>query len=156
VRFVDMAGIFVTYEDGSVFGSSAQPARVAAAGVELRPLFLARWSNDLEWGRPRLDLLLDSLGLELGASVSARGGTSAASFDSSPGLQAGLGLEVPILARASGPWLGLHGGIRWGPHALAGEPIVDPNDRSLFLSITLAYHQILVAHLIDVGDESPR
>jgi hypothetical protein len=155
LRFVETAGVFVTYEDGTLTGSVAQPARVLAAGVELRPLFVGRWGNDLEWGRPRLDLLLDSLGLELGASFSQRGGQRQR-FDSTAGLQAGLGIEVPILARASGPWIGLHGGVRWGPRALAGEPIVDPNDRSLFLSITVAYHQIFRAHAIDVGDELHR
>jgi hypothetical protein len=153
LRFLDTAGLFFTYEDGSIFGLSAQPERVLAVGVELRPLFLGRWLNDLEWGRPRLDLLLDSLGLELGASFSQPEGRP---FDSEAGLQAGIGVEVPILSRASGPWIGLHGGIRWGPRALAGEGIVDPDDRSLFLCITLAYHQVFRAHAIDAGDESAR
>jgi hypothetical protein len=126
---------------------------VLAAGVELRPLFLARWLNDAEWGRARWDLLVDSLGLELGACLSQREG---ARFDSAPGLQAGIGLELPILASASGPWIGLHGGARWGPRAMAGEGIVDPDDRSLFLTVTLAYHAILRGHVVDAGDTSPR
>jgi hypothetical protein len=153
LRFLDTAGVFATYEEGAAFSSSAQPARVLAVGVEVRPLFLGRWLNDLEWGKRRLDLLLDSFGLEIGACFAQ---PAHVAFDSSPGLQAGIGVEVPILARASGPWIGLHGGARWGPSALAGAPAADPNDRSLFVSITLAYHQLFVAHLVDIGDEASR
>src|SRR6185436_12121396 len=84
-RYLSTAGLFVTYEDGPLVGSRAEPRRVFATGVELRPLFLARWAQGLEIGEPRVDLLIDSLALEIGAAFAGR-----------PGLQAGLGLEIPI------------------------------------------------------------
>jgi hypothetical protein len=153
VRYLDTAGLFVTYEDGAILGSASEPRRALAGGFELRPLFLARWLKGGELGWNRVDLAIDSLGLELGVTLSQPVG---AGFASRPGLQAGLGLELPILGRASGPWIGLHGGARWSDKAIEGQPIADASDRGLFLSITIAYHQIFVAHAVDVGDRAPR
>jgi hypothetical protein len=153
LRYLDTAGLFVSYEDASVFGARAQPERILAGGFELRPLFLARWLKGGEWALPRLDLLLDSFGIELGVALSQSIGDG---FASTVGLQAGLGLEFPILPKAKGPWVGFHGGVRWSDRALEGEPIIDAGDRSLFLSITLAYHQILPVHLVDFGDRAQR
>lgn len=152
-RYLDTAGLFVTYEDGPALASSAEPRRVIAAGFEIRPLFMARWLKGMEFGAGRLDLAVDSFGLEIGAFLSEPEG---ASFASRPGLQAGIGLELPILPHASGPWVGLHGGARWSSAALQGEPIVSAADRSLYLAITLSYHQIFGSHVVDIGDEAPR
>ena len=153
LRYLDTAGVFVSYEEGPLFGSPAEPQRVLVGGLELRPLFLARWLNGAEVGWDRLDLAIDSLGLELGAVAEQPAGRP---FGSRPGLQLGLGLELPVGTNASGPWIGLHGGVRWGYSALEGEPVQDANDRALFLMITLAYHQIFGAHVVDVGDTAPR
>jgi hypothetical protein len=152
LRYLDTAGIFISYEDG-VVATGSDPRRVFAAGFELRPLFLARWLQGRELGISRLDLFFDSLGLEVGTFFEQASGSA---FDAAPGLQASLGLEVPILARASGPWIAFHGGGRWSDAALEGQPIMAPHDRALFLSVTLAYHQVFAAHIVDARDTAPR
>ena len=63
---------------------------------------------------------------------------------------------LPLLGEASGPWVGLHGGVRWSEAALATGNAATADDREGFLSITLAWHQVVVAHVVDVGDEAPR
>ena len=153
LRYLETAGLFATYEDGAVFGGSADPQRVLATGLELRPLFLYRWLKGHETRRPWLDLTLDSFGLELGAAWMQPAG---ASFGSAAAVQAGLGLEIPILPDATGPWIGLHGGVRWSEAELAAGRALTANDREAFLAVTLAWHQVVVAHLVDVGDEAPR
>jgi hypothetical protein len=153
LRYIQTAGIFVTYEDGPLVGSSSDPRRAFAAGVELRPLFLARWLQGLETGMGHLDLTIDSLALELGAVFVEPPGRS---FASRPGLQAGIGLQVPILPKASGPVIGVHGGARWSDATLAGNDIQGPSDRSLFLLVTVAWQQVFGAHIVDLGDRAPR
>ncbi len=153
LRYLDTAGVFATYEEGPLFGSGAEPRRVFAGGLELRPLFLGRWLNGWELGVDRLDLAIDSLGVEIGAVLEQPSGGA---FASRPGLEVGLGLELPIGTRANGPWIGLHGGVRWADSALEGRPIADASDRALYLSITLAFHQVFGAHVVDVGDTAPR
>jgi hypothetical protein len=153
VRYLETAGLFLTYEDGALFGNGAEPVRVLAGGLELRPLFLGRWLTGRELGIARLDLALDSLGFELGGFLAQPQG---ATFGQRPGLQAGLAIELPILPRASGPWVGFHGGIRFSDVALSGGPTSDPADRALFLSITLAWHQTVGAHAVDPLDRAPR
>jgi hypothetical protein len=152
IRYLESAGIFAAYEDGPLLGGSAEPQRVLVTGLEVRPLFLYRWLQGHETQRAWLDLTLDSLGLEVAAIWSQPSG---ASFASQSGLQAGLGLEVPILPHATGPWVGLHGGLRWSQAAIESGATSSPDDRSAFLAITLAWHQIVATHLVDLGDRAP-
>jgi hypothetical protein len=152
LRYLESAGLFASYEDGPLLGSASVPERVLAAGLEVRPLFLARWLTGRETRRARVDLMLDSLGLELGA-VLAQSATE--SFASRPGVQAGLGLEIPLLREATGPWFGLHAGVRWSEEALASGRDGDAADRGLFVAITLAWHEVILTHLVDVGDGPP-
>ena len=42
-RYLWTVGAFATYEDGPLVGAAAEPRRVFATGLELRPLFIARW-----------------------------------------------------------------------------------------------------------------
>lgn len=149
LRYLSTAGVFGTYEDGPLVGSDAEPRRTVAFGLELRPLFLARWATGRELGLPRLDLLIDSLALEVGAVFAQPEG---ARFGARPGLQAGLGLELPFFATASGPFLGLHGGARWSDAALSGGPLDGPSDRALYLNITLGWQQLFGGHVVDMGD----
>lgn len=153
LRYLETAGLFASYEDGPLVSSSADPRRVLATGLELRPLFLYRWLKGHETRRAWVDLAIDSLGLELGAAWIQPAGTG---FASQAAVQAGLGLEVPLLGEASGPWLGLHGGARWSEVALATGTAPTADDREAFLAITLSWHQVVVAHVVDVGDEAPR
>jgi hypothetical protein len=152
VRYLDTAGAFASYEDAPVLGSGAEPRRVFATGLELRPFFLFRWLKGHETSRAFFDLLVDSIGLELGAAFEQPSGTS---FESRPALQLGLMAEVPVFAQATGPWVSFHGGVRWSDAALAGGPTADPDDRSFYLSIVLAWHQVVLTHAIDVGDGPP-
>ncbi|MDB4938846.1 MAG: hypothetical protein JWP87_5818 [Labilithrix sp.] len=153
LRYLWTAGIFATYEDGPLFGTSSDPRRALATGIELRPIFLARWLQGLESGNAYLDLTLDSLGLELGAVFAQPQGRS---FGSRPGLQAGIGLQIPVLPRATGPIIGLHGGARWSDSALAGRVIEGPSDRALYLLVTIGWQQVFGAHVVDLGDRAGR
>ncbi len=152
-RYLETAGLFATYEDGVVLHADAEPRRVLAGGLELRPLFLGRWLTGRELGSPRADLAIDSLAIEVGAFLAQPMGGS---LGQRPGLQAGLGVELPLLPRASGPWIGLHGGVRWSDAVLGGDPVGGPADRAAFLTITIAWHQIVGTHVVDVGDRAPR
>lgn len=148
-RYLSTAGLFATYEDGPVVGSKAEPRRALALGVELRPLFLARWATGRHLGAPRLDLFVDSLALELGAVFVEPAG---ARFGARPGLQAGLGLELPFFASASGPFAALHGGVRWSDVALSGGPLEGPSDRAFYLTVALGWQQLFGGHVVDLGD----
>jgi hypothetical protein len=152
VRYLESAGLFASYEDGPLLGSAAAPERVMAAGLEVRPLFLARWLTGRETMRPRVDLVLDSFGLELGAALAQ---PAAGSFASRPCVQAGFGLELPFLHEATGPWIGVHAGVRWSEEALATGTVRDAGDQGVFVAITLAWHQVVLTHLVDVGDGPP-
>jgi hypothetical protein len=153
IRYLETVGLFFDYEDATIFSWDSEPRRVLAGGVEVRPLFLGRWLTGYELARGRLDLMLDSIGLELGGVLTQPIG---ASFSSRAGVQAGLGFEVPILAQATGPWLGFHGGVRWSDSAISDGASDSPVDRATFLSITLAWHQLVVTHIVDAGDGAPR
>jgi hypothetical protein len=152
LRYLWTAGVFATYEDGPLIGSVTEPRRAFATGIELRPLFLARWLQGYDSGNGYVDLTLDSLGLELGAVFAQPTGTS---FGSRPGLQASLGLVVPVLPHATGPVIGLHAGARWSDSALGGRALDGPNDRALFLLVTLGWQQVFGAHIVDLGDRAP-
>jgi len=152
-RYLETVGLFASYEDGPLVGSLSAPRRVAAAGFELRPLFLYRWLRGYETQRVRWDLVIDSFGFELGVTLQQSAGEA---FTSRPGVEAGVGVEFPILAVASGPWLGLHGGVRWSDNALGSGIVDSPEDREAYLSITLAWHLIVSMHIVDVGDLPPR
>lgn len=96
-----VAGVYGRYSDA--FGhESERPARVASFGVDLRPLFLPRFALDLEQGPAVLDLTLDSLSLTAGAYFSK---PARADFGDGRGFETGVGLGVPLLGRAKGPWL---------------------------------------------------
>jgi hypothetical protein len=153
LRYLWTAGLFATYEDGPLFGSTTEPRRAFATGIELRPLFLVRWLQGLETGNGYLDLTIDSLGLELGAVFMEPVGRP---FGSRPGLQAGVGLQIPVLPSATGPVLGVHGGARWSDGALAGREVEGPSDRALYLLLTIAWQQAIKAHVVDLGDRAPR
>ncbi len=149
-RYLDTVGAYADYEEG--FGGPSEPQRVFSFGAEVRPLFLARWLQGLEFEVPRLDLAVDSFGLELGGWFAKPQGDN---FGSRRGLQAGAGLEFPILSRASGPWIGVHGGVRWSDGVLGGSPVVGPSDRAAYLTVTLSWHAFFGAHVVDFRDRRP-
>jgi hypothetical protein len=83
-RVLDMAGLMLAGE-----WRPEGDSRLLVA-VDLRPLFLARWLLGASLHRDFADLLLDSLGLDLGAAFGP--------FDGAFGvaLAVGVGLDVPL------------------------------------------------------------
>ena len=151
LRYLQSAGFFATYEEG--FGTSS-PMRALAFGFELKPLFLGRWLRGLELGSAYPDLLFDSFGLELGVVLSQPAGGA---FADRYGLQFGVALEVPLFPRSSGLFVGVHGGLRWSRATLGGTEPAAPDDRSLYLTVVLAWQQIFGgAAFADAGDKPPR
>lgn len=146
LRYLWTAGLFVTYEDA--LGGSAEPRRALATGVEIRPLFLARWSSGYETGNGYLDLMLDSLGLEIGAAFAEPRGRPFGR----PGFQLGAGMQIPIFPNATGMFVGVHGGARWMEAALAGESVLAAGDRSGYFLLTIGWQQVFGAHIVDLGD----
>ena len=149
LRYLETAGIFATYEDG--FGGP-DPLRVFAAGLELRPLFLGRWVTGRELGIRWMDLVLDSFGMEIGTFFEQ---TAHAPMNTPPGLQAGLGLELPLIGTVNGPWIDIHAGARWSDVVLEGGAVRGPTDRAVFVTVTVAYHRVFGAHVVDVNDRAP-
>ncbi len=153
LRYLWHAGVFATYEDGPLFGSAAEPRRAFATGVEMRPFFIVRWLQGLQSGNAYLDMTIDSLALELGAVFLQPAGSK---FGSKPGLQLGVGMEIPVLPRATGPVIGVHGGVRWSDSALGGQVLEGPSDRAMYLLVSLAWQQVFGTQVVDLGDRAPR
>jgi hypothetical protein len=156
-HYLHTVGLYVQYDDA--LGSHApRLARSVGFGVEVRPLFLPRFASDLEQGPAWLDLWADSLGLDLGVVAAALPAEECADPSQpcwSPGLQLGFGMELPLLARAEGPFIGLRGALRWPTptEALGSEQDRGPLGRpSTTLSLRLGYRLLLAAHLVDAGD----
>lgn len=136
-RYLSMAGVFVTYEEG--FGTRVDPRRLVATGVEVRPLFFARWLKDKEIGNAFVDLAIDSFALELGAFFAEPPGRG---FGSRMGLQASLGLELPLFGKAEGLFLTAHGGARLSDRLAAEEPSTRA-ERAAFVTFGLAWHETI-------------
>ena len=146
--FLHTAGIYGAYTDAFA-ETSRVPARTLALGLSLRPLFLPRWAYDLDRGPAILDLTLDSITFDLGVLWPA---TERGRFSRQPGMELGLGTEVPLIGTASGPWIGARGALRWHASELSGASELDPPLKpSLFL--TLAWHFVANTHVVDVGDD---
>lgn len=109
LRFYQTAGIGVGYSQAVMTEDPLE--RSLGVSFLLEPLFLVRWSRDGQWGRAFWDLLVDSLSLSGGVLLAEpRGGT----FGDAAAFRGGLGLGLPLLARASGPWLRLGGQLDVG------------------------------------------
>lgn len=132
LRYLQTAGLFGTVEAGD-------ERRVLATGIEVRPLFVSRWALGREIGRPRLDMVIDSAALELGVAFLHPGSQRA--------LQAGIGLELPLFEDATGPFFGLHAGVRWTEESLAGQ-----SAGTGFVALTVGWQQVFTGHLIDYGE----
>jgi hypothetical protein len=149
VIFFESAGIYAAYTDALGRAQAPLP-RTLAAGVTLRPLFVPRWALDLERGPAILDLTLDAIGFDFGVIWPAK---PDGSFTERPGMEAAVGTEVPILGRANGPFLGVRGALRWRASELAwrAEAPLQP-----ILFLTLAWHGIVDANIVDAGDRRMR
>ncbi len=84
-RYLDVAGIFAGLE------LRAEGASRALLGVDLRPIFLARFLLNASLRDRYWDILLDSIGLDLGVAVLPLDEGAGAA------LAVGLGLDVPLV-----------------------------------------------------------
>jgi hypothetical protein len=146
--YVSTAGIYVHYTDA--LGKDApRVTRSIAGGVHLQPFFIGRALTNLEHGPAFVDLLVDSFAFEVGTFwAQPRGGT----LGSRPGLELALDVGLPLIGRATGPFLGVRTALRWRPEDfVAGAPggVVD---RGAVLSLTLGWHQGVRTHVVDAGD----
>jgi len=149
--YLSTAGIYVHYTDA--LGTDAPlVSRSVATGLHLQPLFVGRYGLNLERGPAFLDLVVDSLAFELGAFWSE---PRRASWDVHPGLEAALGVALPFLPRASGPYLGVRGALRWRPTDFTAGSPGNAVDHGAVLSLTLGWHQVVATHLVDAGDRAP-
>jgi len=145
--YLNTAGVYAHYTD-ALGSHGADVTRSIAAGLILQPFFLARYGSDFEHGPARLDLLVDSFGLEIGSFWAAPRGFG---LRAAPGLELAATLAVPLLARASGPFLAFRGALRLRQDDAAGAV-----DRAGLLSLTLSFHQVIPIHLVDAGDRTAR
>ncbi len=82
---------------------------VTTLSAGFRPLFLLRWTQDLEKGPSYLDLMIDSLTLHVGSYWSQQHSVDRQRY----GLETELSFGFPILGRAHGPWLTASAVNRW-------------------------------------------
>ena len=147
-RYLHTAGIFVTYEEG--FGAGAEPLRVGLAGLELRPFFLGRYLQGYELGVPRLDLLIDSIALELGGFVGQPAGRG---FGDAAGLAFGVAAEFPFLAKTNGPFLAVRASLRWSREALSAADATTVDVEAFVVTVAIGWQINFGAHMVDLGDE---
>jgi hypothetical protein len=149
--YLATAGIYARYIDA--LGSSGPvTTRSIATGVWMRPLFLARFASNKEHGPARLDLLVDSIGLGLGAFWIAPRGSG---LDQDPGLELALGVDLPVLESATGPFIGLRGALRLGSKDLMGRSD-GLLESGAFVALTVAWHHLIGPVVIDAGDALER
>ncbi|MCU0694682.1 MAG: hypothetical protein MUF54_25165 [Polyangiaceae bacterium] len=120
VLHLQTAGAYVSFSRSLT--KHARPlADAMSLGTELRPLFLPRFLSDLERGPAWVDLALDSLTLSFGAAFDIHADVLGA-----PAFEAGLGVGLPLAARADGPWLGAHAMRRWPAARLGRQADAEP------------------------------
>jgi hypothetical protein len=150
--YLGTAGVHATYAD-ALGASTPRTARSIAAGVVLRPLFLGRNASDLERGPARLDLLLDSFALELGAVFRAPTG---APFEPTPGLEVAVEAALPLYPEASGPHLALRGALRLDHEDVSGHGSAPVFQKGGLVSLVFTWRTLVAAHVVDARDELPR
>lgn len=101
---------------GLVFSPELRSSGIAAfhLAVELRPLFWWRFLTAKQSGTHRVDLWLDSIGIELGTSYLTE------SSDSKPGFMLGAGFDLPLFGRVHPEVIFLHVGVRY-VHSLESD-----------------------------------
>jgi hypothetical protein len=155
--YLQTAGVFVQYDDA--LGVDVQPlARSLVAGLELRPLFLARFAEDLERGPAMVDLWLDSFGIGLGVYRSWHNeGYCNPPGDLRPcrdlGMELSTGFELPLLPHHDGPFLGLRIALRWSLDEQSAA--FDGPAPSSLTTLSLGYRHLFDLHLVDAADRLP-
>jgi hypothetical protein len=146
--YLSTAGFYARYVEAFAQQGVAAPRQIGG-GVELRPLFLARFAQDWEQGPPRLDLFLDSFALAIGTFWWSQ---PERSLDPLPGLELATSLEFPFTETGWGPRIGALASYRLsqGDAGVRGKPDIDA--RASFVALQLSWHGILDVGLVDVGD----
>lgn len=116
-HYFSIAGV---YASGRLKAGEQSAPSLFGLGVDLRPLFVPRWVKGYQTGCALFDLTLDSLSLSLGAFWQ---GAGASAPDPRHGFDAQLGLGVPLLASAAGPWLEARGALRYPDGASREEAV---------------------------------
>lgn len=149
--YLGTAGFYASYADA--LGADRPILRSASIGIGMRPLFLPRWGYDLEQGPATVDLALDALTLDIGAVFMAR---QLGNARTSPGIEIAVGTEVPLLGQATGPWIGARGAVQWRPDELGsrGDPYF--SSTRVTALVTLSWHAIIDAHIIDAPNRPLR
>ncbi len=146
------AGLYVNYDDA--FDDRRRVPRSFSTGLVIEPLFLARTAFNLEIGRGRLDLLIDSFAIGLGAYWTIP--RLPTNPRNEPGIEFSLGFSVPFFAEAPGPMLGVRGALRASPGALGGAEKFGLLDQGAYLSLTLGWRELVTVHMVDARDRSVR
>lgn len=144
--YLDTAGIYASYFDALRDGPDAR--RSIAAGVRVQPLFLARYFKNMERGPAHLDLLIDSLALDVGAFW-AQGRDH---FEATPGMELGVGIALPFIGDASGPVVSARGAVRLATAEFDGSR----GEAAGFFTVAIGWRQLVHAHLADAGDRLAR
>ncbi len=108
-------GIYAAYREG--LPSDSDFERALSLGLTFSPLFIWRWSEDLQWGSPYWDLLVDSIGISAAIHLAQ---PENGNFGQLLGAEWGLTAGFPLLGRANGLWLRTQGNIVTGKEALSG------------------------------------
>jgi len=103
------AGVYTAYREavGDVRDTTSAE-RLISLGVDVRPMFIPRWSFDWQSGPATLDLMIDSISASAGAYF-APTETGAGRR----GFEATFGVGVPLAAAAAGPWLSVRYDMRF-------------------------------------------
>jgi hypothetical protein len=114
-RWYSSVGLYIGY--GETLTPTPDIERRLRFGVDITPLFLLRWRKAHETGPAVFDLWLDSLALDLGASLATEHGQA---FASRSAFEGALGFGVPLAGTAPGPWLEFRAATAL-PKPVAGE-----------------------------------
>jgi hypothetical protein len=119
--YLSTVGVAFRSADGSWFPTTPRADfNVSSLSLVVRPLFLLRWTRDLEKGPSFLDLTIDSLTLGVGSYWSRQHSVDTQHY----GLETELSFGVPLLAKAHGPWLTANAVNRW-PNVTSAHKRVD-------------------------------
>jgi hypothetical protein len=161
MHYLHTVGVVAHYDEG--LGVDEQPLARAVAGlVEVRPLFIGRFSQDMEHGPAMLDLFVDSFALDLGIYHAWHTDRfcEAAAPEVAPaiecrdlGMDFGMAFELPLLGRASSPYLALRGGLRWSLTELGrGSDTPEPSG---LITLSFGYRHVFAVNVVDAGDPRP-
>ncbi len=99
LHYFSMIGVSSSYAE-RLGGGGVE--RVLALGIDLRPAFIPRWTENMHQGPGVVDLMVDSISLGLAAFWASPPGRD---FGDARGFELSGGLGAPLFGHAAGPWL---------------------------------------------------